>query len=547
MKKPSFSTSILSATLLGAALLTLGALGFTATTGEPSKLAYSGKLWCVSNWIEAETDKGKEIYLPSPDGRPQKDPRLKGRESWWRGDQVEADNAAEAEQKATILGNFEPSDKVTLRQALDRNDKAFYTSHFNRGATTRGPCLGTGFGDGMIGMWIKDAIRQDCYGLSNQNASAGSYQVVKEMIVNLTNYSPNMTSPSGRKNNCDASTGGGSGSAQGYYAFANDKVVWTDGTKTEEHVLAEPTTDNILPRSQWDTYGIIIPGFNNNQPIHIRDHYAPGNHAGENYLDVMSDCTEYPGVKDGATKIQIVDLSKPISAPNPDTVNKAAPKAQGASPACPDQPPLPGQSFGQDYRSQIAQAFMEQLDRIAAEQTTSDDNSPRGNDTVDQAFSPGNAPEGVLRIPAINESYWGLVGRCNIAAAGMALAYRTGKFDINQINSLAASGNTYGVLAGVGSGVRDVHRPAYADNWNEIKYQVLVRKNPVVLATDFGSHNMHYITITGFRGNTVYFNDGAHFVGDGSTGQVANRSASINYMNSHLNHATSGYRYLYAK
>jgi len=74
---------------------------------------------------------------------------------------------------------------------------------------------------------------------------------------------------------------------------------------------------------------------------------------------------------------------------------------------------------------------------------------------------------------------------------------------------------------------------------------VVGKHNPVVLATDFGSRKMHYITITGFVGNAVYFNDGAHFVGNGSG--VAGRSIDINELNKHLHHSTDGYRYLYAK
>jgi len=224
-----------------------------------------------------------------------------------------------------------------------------------------------------------------------------------------------------------------------------------------------------------------------------------------------------------------------------------AQKLENAPAYCPDTPPPAGQATDRDYRSQIAEAFTRELNKYAELAATSDDNSSPGSEAVDQTFDASNAPDSVLRIPAIDERKYGLLGRCNIAAAGMAFAYRTGKFDIELIKRIAASGNTYGVLAALGTGVRDVHRAATADSWQEIKYQVLVKKNPVVLATNFGSKKMHYITITGFVGSTVYFNDGAHFVGNGSAGQVQNRSASISYLSAHLNHATSGYRFLYAK
>jgi len=163
MKPVSVSTSILASSIIGTVLLSIGALGFSTTPGEMSKLTYNGNLWCVSNWIEEEDAQGNHVYLPDPDGRGKMDHRLQGKTDWLRLDQVEAETKEEAEEKATRKGLFEPSEKNALRGALDKSDKAFFTSHFNRGATSPGPCVGSGAGTGIVGMWINDAIRQDCF------------------------------------------------------------------------------------------------------------------------------------------------------------------------------------------------------------------------------------------------------------------------------------------------------------------------------------------------------------------------------------------------
>ena len=163
MSKQPIQTAILAASAIGAALLSIAALSFSAPTGELSKLVYDGKYFCVSNWIEEEDAAGNKVKLPDPDGRNAKDHRLKGREDWLRMDQVEADTAKEAEDKATRKGLFEPSEKVELRKALDENNEAFFTSHFNTGATHPGPCVGSGMGTGIVGQWINNAIREDCF------------------------------------------------------------------------------------------------------------------------------------------------------------------------------------------------------------------------------------------------------------------------------------------------------------------------------------------------------------------------------------------------
>ncbi len=176
MSKSPIQTTILATSTVAAALLTIAALGFSTPTGENSKLLYNGNYWCVSNWIEEEDANGNRVYLPDPDGRGAMDHRLKGKESWLRLDQVEADTKEEAEQKATRAGLFEASEKVALREALDKSDIAFFTSHFNSGATHPGPCVGTGMGTGLIGMWINDSIRRDCFDIEPPTAATQEEQ-----------------------------------------------------------------------------------------------------------------------------------------------------------------------------------------------------------------------------------------------------------------------------------------------------------------------------------------------------------------------------------
>lgn len=183
MGKQTFQTAILATSTLGAALLAVAGLGFSAPTGEMSKLLYNGNYWCVSNWIEEEDAQGNPVLLPDPDSRNKKDHRLIGKEDWLRLDQVEANSKEEAEEKATREGLFEKSEKVRLREALDKNEKEFFTSHFNTGATHRGPCAGTGMGTGIMGQWINDAIRTDCFDIEDPNSATADSQLPDDQVV----------------------------------------------------------------------------------------------------------------------------------------------------------------------------------------------------------------------------------------------------------------------------------------------------------------------------------------------------------------------------
>jgi hypothetical protein len=157
--KSSTDFPAISAGLLGIILLSTG-LVLAVTSGEQSKMVYGGNLWCVSNFIEQEP---QELLK---DGRPRRDRRLDGKEDWIRRQQVSANSAEEAMSKATVTGSFERSDKNRMRQALEQNDKVFFAHHFNAGATAAGPCEGGGAGQASVGMWINDAIRAECFGLS---------------------------------------------------------------------------------------------------------------------------------------------------------------------------------------------------------------------------------------------------------------------------------------------------------------------------------------------------------------------------------------------
>ncbi len=298
--KSTVQIPILATSLLGLALVALG-VGFFAPTGEQSKLMYEGNLWCVSNYIEKEPTE----YLDN--GQPQKEPLLEGKETWVRRDQVEAGSAEEAMTKATQAGFFERSNKTDLRKALQNNDQDFFTHHFNEWATAAGPCWGTGDpANPYVGYWINDAIAAECKGeaLPEQSTSSNptssnetpvDLSSGKKIRVNITSYSPCIRP----YNTCDCKTGGNTSTADstGKFAMKDGRLQWVkkDGT-AERFVFAQPTTDNIIPWNQRENYGVVIPGFNNNQPIKIRDHYAVGNHANQNYLDLFVPCSENKAV-----------------------------------------------------------------------------------------------------------------------------------------------------------------------------------------------------------------------------------------------------------
>lgn len=557
MKLKSFVIeNLIYATALGAALVALG-IGFslTSSTGEQSKLSYEGDLWCVSNYIEARDSQGKPVYLE--DGRPRKDERLDDKTALIRKEQVSAKTKDEAENKARTNGHglFEPSNAEELRAALDRGDEEFFKTHFNTGATSPGPCLGSGTGSGTIGSWSSQNIAEKC-GLINQDTE---FETVKKIRVNLTTYSPCLPSTG---NTCDCALYKGSpiggdettADGSGMFKVVDGRLSWVKHStgKVEKYVFAEPQSDHIIPWSQKDKLAIVIPGFNDNQPIHVRDHYAKGVHENKDFLDIFAPCNEWKPVSSALSSLShatggeghafvqvdayVVDTTKPVSKP---TTEPSETLPDGTP--CPESVE-PKPADGEDYQLKIAKQYEQELSRNDG----IDSESSEGDNNVDY----GTLPDGILDVPGINATTYKMGNQCNKVAAGMAHLYRTGKKLTDQFISYLKghSGSTYGIMADIGTGVVDRRgKCASSDNWAEIRDQVVNHKNPVVLATSYGSKNMHFITIVGFKGDTVYFNDGSHFVGRGSSNQVKARSISISAINKKLKHALSGCRYLYAK
>jgi len=162
------------AAVVAAIATTVGAAGISMITmsGEQSKLKFDPDLWCVSNYIEqVPREKGA-------DGRPLADIRLKNKGSWIRREQVKAKSKEEAEAKveAQYKKFFTRSDKTGLRDALDKNNKDFFTHHFNSGATVSGPCIGTGDPANDKGLWLADAVRDECF------ETSGNCKIKKESI-----------------------------------------------------------------------------------------------------------------------------------------------------------------------------------------------------------------------------------------------------------------------------------------------------------------------------------------------------------------------------
>lgn len=351
---------VLATSALGMALLAIG-IGFFTPTGEQSKLQYPPDLWCVSNFIEQRP----QVILP--DGRPRQDKLLDGKEEWIVRDQIKADSKEEAEKKARSngKGRFEPSNQDELRAKIQANNKDFFTSHFNTGATIAGPCWGTGSTGSQTGRWLNDALREDCFGISQPTALSGQYEVVKTLQVTITPYSPNMP-----VNTCDAATGGPAVTTDGgAFKEINGRIRYVKGSQIADYVFAEPTTNNIIPWNQINQLAVVLPGFNNDLPIRIADHYAPGLHANQNYLDLFAPCGEYSHLPTGKQTVQIVDLSKPISqvTDQSDTSPSSAAKLSNAPSNCPETAPSAGPSEGEDYRAQIAQQFEQQLSQLAAQ------------------------------------------------------------------------------------------------------------------------------------------------------------------------------------
>ncbi len=161
------------------------------------------------------------------------------------------------------------------------------------------------------------------------------FETVKKIRVNLTHYSPCVGS-----NNCDCKMrngqpiGGGEATSDGRGSFQekDGRLRWVkkDGSGSEDFVFAEPQSDAehiIIAKGEnfsgWEQFAIVLPGFKNNLPIKVRDHYASDTHVNQNYLDLFVPCNEWaavekelqalPNASGGQYDALIVDTTKPIS------------------------------------------------------------------------------------------------------------------------------------------------------------------------------------------------------------------------------------------
>jgi|GEM_PF-4538756 len=532
--KAAINLPILATTALGMALLALG-IGFLAPTGEQSKLEYEGDLWCVSNFIEKEPTE----YLA--DGRPRQDPLLDSREDWIVRDQVKADTKEQAEEKARANGHglFEPSNKDELRAKIAANDKEFFTTHFNTGATMAGPCLGTGSTTSQAGRWLNEVINQQC-GFNNNSG----YEEVsgKPTQAIITAYSPNMPG-----NTCDAKTGGPSSTADGgSFKVVNGRLRYVKGSTIEDYIFAQPSDNPIIAWNQIENQAVILDGFNNNQPIHIRDHYAPGLHAGQNYLDLFLPCSEYGSFNQGQTrKITVVDLTKPKSKIT-NTPNAKLPDGS----KCPDSALPEGPSYGKDYSLEIAKQFQKALESSEEKNEEAQDNSYEG---ASYKVNSGDYSAGSNGVPLFRQfdPRWGSksygcggttirTSGCGTTSAAMVLTYYG-------INVTPAEVTEFSLANGhrvCGSGTAPSLFPALAAkyglkyksvDWPEIQ-NALKNNMPVIAAMDdheFSSGG-HYIVLTGFDAN------GEILINDPGPRQIS--SASPNTVKARIKHAHLIYR-----
>jgi len=358
----------LATTALAATLIALG-IAFLQPSGEQSKLMYNGNLWCVSNFIEKEP---RELL---DDGQPRRDPLLDGRGELIVREQITANSKDEAETKARQNGRglFEPSEKTQLRAWLAQNNKEGnkqFSTHFNSGATTPGPCVGSGDPDVRVGFWLKEKINQYC-GVSTNTTG---YTATGTKKVYLTAYSPYI-----KNNACDSQGSnkfGDAVAADGKFEWQNGRLRFKDSQgKWQDYIYAEPQTDNMVKWSKRNDIGFVIPGFYQNQPIFVHDHYGAGVHSGQPFLDLFIPCSEYkqtqqtiaalpsakPGGPNGAfatVQMQVVDTTQPAQAAQPATSSK---KTLPDGTACPATTGSSGPSEGDDYQDEIATQYQKQL------------------------------------------------------------------------------------------------------------------------------------------------------------------------------------------
>ena len=187
---------------------------------------------------------------------------------------------------------------------------------------------------GMIAFGVLISLINRRTGAMASTTGIGSYagqqfQQVKQVKAYVTQYSPCVGN-----NTCDCpvSHGGDATTAdgQGTFKIQDNILKWvkSDGSGSEDHVFAQPSDDPFFPWSQRNDMAIVVPGFKDNLPIHVRDHYAPGKHKGEYFLDIFVPCDQMEAVanqlaalkipgeasKEGGIPIlvSVVDLTKPL-------------------------------------------------------------------------------------------------------------------------------------------------------------------------------------------------------------------------------------------
>lgn len=522
---------VLATSALGMALLAIGIV-FLAPTGEQSKLQYPGDLWCVSNYIEARNSEGAAILLK--DGRPRQDELLDGKEEWIVRDQVQADSKEEAEEIARKngKGRFEPSNQDELRDKLKAGDKEFFTTHFNTGATMAGPCWGTGSTTSQTGQWLNDAINEVC----GFNTATG-YETVpgKPTQAVVTAYSPNIPSIG---NTCDSAKGGDNATADnGLFEVRDGRLRYVKGSTVEDYVFAQPTDNPIIDWDKIETQAVILEGFNNNQPIHIRDHYKPGNHVGQNYLDLFLPCgNEYSGfVQSKTRKITVVDLTKPKPQDRTDQL-KTLPDGT----PCPTEALPSGPSSGQDYRAQIAKEFEKQYS-IATETDSgsgvSSTESETGNNNVPlfRQFDPRWANQsygcGATTVKSAG---------CGPTSAAMVLKYYGIDTNPSKIANYSLFGGYRVCNAGTSYSLFSSLAQKYNLNYQAISWSQIERSlrdaKPVIVSMnnhEFSSGG-HFIVLTGYDEN------GRILINDPGPRKIS--SASPNTIKSRLKHAFLMYK-----
>ncbi|PIT97413.1 hypothetical protein COT77_01510, partial [Candidatus Berkelbacteria bacterium CG10_big_fil_rev_8_21_14_0_10_41_12] len=495
---------------------------------------------------------------------PEKDERLKGKEDWIVKEQVKADSKEQAETIAQKNGGgrFEPSDKTRLRQALDASEKEFFITHFNAGATSAGPCLGSGAVSVPAGKWLNDSIRENCFGISVSGDRKNIYNpnafTADQIDAYIKKTQPR--SPLNGKGVAFVNAGLKYGVNPGFLlgmanaesslgmqclsgtllVGTNNAFGLTDGSGQTSFRRFSSYEDGILAAasnassSGYKSLNGTVAEFGLRWCGYETESSGPGVKL-SNGTVINYDCKN--GKSNWAQEVgSVIDA---MIAASPNAGQQRESNSQKPE-NCPQNPPKAGPSDDRDYQAQVAKEFEAEMSRQNPTMST----DTEGNITD---WSGQNLPEGVLNVPGIDESSNGLTHHCNRAAAGMVYLYRTGKQVWSTIGSwLNGLGSTVSILARVGTSVVDKSICASSDNWAEIRHQVIDKKNPVVLATDFGSHRMHYITIVGFVGNRVYFNDDSHFVANGGRGQVVARWIDVNDLNQHLHHSTNGCRFLYA-